>query len=159
MSFPLLLPSLNLELERYTKPLGLIHNDICDLKLVQTRGGNKYFITCVDDSTKYYYVYLLKTKAEAIEKFVLYKSEVENKLNKKIKVLRSDRCSEYESPFVDFCAQHGIIHETKTPYSPQSNGVAERKNRTLKEMINAMLLNLVYHKTCEEKAFYLLITF
>ena len=86
-------------------------------------------------------MYLLKSKDEAIEKFVLYKNEVDNQLNKKIKVLRSDRGSEYESPFVDFCAQHWIIHETTTPYSPQSNGVAERKNRTLKEMINAMLIS------------------
>ncbi|WJZ99453.1 hypothetical protein VitviT2T_017897 [Vitis vinifera] len=127
--------------ERNTEPLDLIHSDICDLKFVQTRGGNKYFITFVDDSTKYCYVYLLKSKDEAIEKFVLYKTEVENQLNKKIKVLRSDRGGEYESPFVDICAQHGIIHETTTPYSPQSNGVAERKNRTLKEMMNAMLIS------------------
>ena len=95
----------------------------------------------MDDSTKYCYVYLLKSKGEAIEKFVLYKNEVENQLNRKIKVLRSDRGGEYESPFVDLCAQHGIIHETTAPYSPQSNGVAERKNRTLKEMMNAMLIS------------------
>ncbi|RVW75987.1 Retrovirus-related Pol polyprotein from transposon TNT 1-94 [Vitis vinifera] len=82
-----------------------------------------------------------KLNDEAIEKFVLYKNEVENQLNKKIKVLRSDRGGEYESPFVDICAQHGIIHETTAPYSPQSNGVAERKNRTLKEMMNAMLIS------------------
>ena len=56
-------------------------------------------------------------------------------------MLRSDRGREYESPFVDLCAQHGIIHETTAPYSPQSNGVAERKNRTLKEMMNAMLIS------------------
>ena len=128
-------------IERDTEPLDLIHSDICDLKLVQTRGGNKYFITFVDDSTKYCYVYLLKSKGEAIEKFVLYKNEVENQLNRKIIVLRSDRGGEYESPFVDLCAQHGIIHETITPYSPQSNGVAERKNSTLKEMMNAMLIS------------------
>ena len=85
----------------------------------------------MDDSTKYCYVYLLKSKDEAIEKFVLYKNEVENQLNKKIKVLRSDRGGEYELPFVDFCAQHGIIHETTAPYSPQSNEVAERKNLSL----------------------------
>ena len=101
--------------ERYTEPIDVIHSDICDLKLVQTRCGNKYFITFVDDSTKYCYVYLLKTKADAIDKFVLYKNEVENQLNKKIKVLRSDRDGEYESPFVDFCIQHGIIHETIEP--------------------------------------------
>ena len=56
----------------------------------------------VDDISKD--VYLLKSKDEAIEKFVLNKNEVENQLNKKIKVLRSDRGGEYESPFVDFCA-------------------------------------------------------
>ena len=96
--------------ERHTEPLDLIHNDICDLKLVQTRGGNKYFITFVDDSIKYCYVYLLKSKDEAIAKFVLYKNEVENQLNMKIEVLRSDRGGECESSFVDFCAQHGIIY-------------------------------------------------
>ena len=128
-------------IERHTEPLDLIHSDICDLKLVQTRGSNKYFITFMDDSTKYCYVYLLKSKGEAIEKFVIYKNEVENQLNRKIKVLRSDRGGEYESPFVDLCTQHGIIHETTAPCSPQSNGVAERKNRTLKEMMNAMLIS------------------
>ena len=58
-------------------------------------------------------------------KFALYKNKVENKLNKNIKVLRSDRGGEYESSFVDVCAQHGIVYETTTPYSPQSNGVVE----------------------------------
>ena len=77
-------------IEGNTEPLDLIHSDVCDLKSVQTRGGNKYFITFVDDNTKYYYVYLLKSKDEIIEKFVLYKNEVENQLNKKIKMLRSD---------------------------------------------------------------------
>ena len=128
-------------IERNTEPLELIHSDVCDLKFVQTRGGNKYFITFIDDSTKYCYVYLLKSKDEAIEKFVLYKQEVENQLNKKIKMVRSDRGGEYVEPFGEFCSQHGIIHEVTPPYSPQSNGVAERKNRTLKDMINAMLLS------------------
>ena len=59
--------------ERHTEPLNLIHSDICDLKFVQTRCGNKYFITFVDDSTKYRYVYLLKSKDEVIETFGLYK--------------------------------------------------------------------------------------
>ena len=112
-------------IERHTEPLDLIHSDICDFKFVQTKGGNKYFITFVDDSTKYCYVYLLKSKDEVIGKFVLYKIEVENKLNKKIKAFRSDRGSEYELPFADLCAHNEIIHETTTLYSPQSNGVVE----------------------------------
>ena len=68
-------------------------------------------------------------------------SEVENQLDRKIKVIRSDRGGEYEAPFGDFCSKNGIIHQTTAPYSPQQNGVAERKNRTLKEMMNALLLS------------------
>ena len=86
-------------------------------------------------------MYLLKSKDEAIDKFVLYKAEVENQLNKKIKRIRSDRGGEYVSPFAEICAQNGIIHECTAPYSPQQNGIAERKNRTLKEMMNAMLIS------------------
>ena len=86
-------------------------------------------------------MYLLNSKDEAVEKFVLYRNKVENQLNKKIKVLRSDRGGQYESPFVDVCAQHGIIHEITTPYSSISNIVAEQKNCTLKEMMNTMLIS------------------
>nr|CAE01619.3 OSJNBa0042L16.8 [Oryza sativa Japonica Group] len=67
-------------------------------------------------------------------------AEVENQLERKIKRLRSDRGGEYFSnEFASFCEEFGIIHERTPPYSPQSNGVAERKNRTLTEMVNAML--------------------
>ena len=128
-----------LKVERSTGPLELIHSDVCDMKVVQPRGGKKYFITFIDDCTKYCYVYLLRSKDEAIEAFIQYKNEVKNQLNKKVKVLRSDKGEEYESPFGEFCLQHGIVHQTTSPYSPQQNGVAERKNRTLK--MNAMLLS------------------
>ncbi|GJW81726.1 retrovirus-related pol polyprotein from transposon TNT 1-94 [Tanacetum coccineum] len=56
-------------------------------------------------------------------------------------VVRSDRGGEYVSPFVEVCAQHGIRHEFTAPYSPQQNGIAERKNHTLKEMVTAMLIS------------------
>lgn len=128
-------------IERNTEPLELIHSDICDLKFLQTRGGKKYFITFIDDATRYCYVYLLRSKDEALEMFKNYKTEVENQLGRKIKIIRSDRGGEYEAPFVEFCSQHGIIHQTTAPYSPQQNGIAERKNRTLKEMMNAMLIS------------------
>ena len=107
---------------------------------VLTRAGKKYMMTLIDDATKWCYLFLVKTKDEALECFKIYKAEVETPLNKKIKRLRSDRGGEYLSKeFSDFCAEHGIIHETTAPYSPQSNGVAERKNRTLTDLVNAML--------------------
>ncbi|GKA69082.1 retrovirus-related pol polyprotein from transposon TNT 1-94 [Tanacetum coccineum] len=127
--------------KRTTKPLDMVHTDICDLKSLPTKGGNKYFIMFINDCTKYCYAYLLKSKDEAIDKFVLYKNEVENQLGKKIKVVRSDRGGEYVSLFAEVCAQHGIRHEFTAPYSPQQNGIAERKNHTLKEMVTAMLIS------------------
>ena len=68
---------------------------------------------------------------------------MENQLSKKIKRLRIDRGRVYESnPFNSFCEDHGIIHETTPSYSLESNGVAKRKNRTLKEIKkNAMLVS------------------
>ncbi|GKA94145.1 retrovirus-related pol polyprotein from transposon TNT 1-94 [Tanacetum coccineum] len=89
-----------------TEPLDMIHTDICDLKSLPTKGGNKYFIMFINDCTKYYYVYLLKSKDEAIDKFVLYKTEVEDQLGKKIKVVRSDRGGEYVAPFAKLCAKY-----------------------------------------------------
>ena len=128
-------------IERNTEPLDMIHSDMYNLKFAPTRGGNKYFTTFVDNSTKYCYVYLLKSKDGALEKFILYKTEVENQLSGKIKMRMSDRGGEYVTPVGDYCAQHGIRHEVTPPYSPQSNGVAERKIRTLKAIMNAILIS------------------
>ena len=109
--------SLN-KVERSTEPLSLIHTDICVLKLVQTRGGKKYFITFIDDCTRYCYVYLLRSKDEAVEAFRQYKLEVENQLGKPIKIVRSDKGDEYDAQFEEFCFEYGSIHQTTAPYSP-----------------------------------------
>ncbi|RVW47574.1 Retrovirus-related Pol polyprotein from transposon TNT 1-94 [Vitis vinifera] len=95
-------------------------NDLCELNGMLTRGGN----------------------SETFNAFKVYKAEVENQLEKNIKVLRSDRGGEYfSSEFNSFCEEYGIIHECTAPYTPQHNGIAERKNRTFLEMVNAMLLH------------------
>jgi hypothetical protein len=121
-------------------PLDLIHSDLSEMNEILTKGGKQYFITFTDESTIFCYVYLLKSKDEALHYFKTYKAEVENQPERKIKWLRSDRGGEYFSAdFSDFCVEHGIIHESTPPYSPQSNGVAERKNRTLTDLVNAML--------------------
>lgn len=127
--------------KRNSEILDLIHSDICELNGVLTRGGRRYFITFIDDYSKYTYVYLMTNKNEAFSKFQIYKAEVENQLNKKIKIFRSDRGMEYFSnEFDDFCETNGIIHDRTAPYTPQQNGLAERKNRTLVEMVNCMLV-------------------
>ena len=102
-------------------------------------GGNKYFITFIDDCSRYCYVYLLSRKDEAVNAFKSYKAEVETQLNKKIKIIRSDRGGEYKFPFEEICTEFCIVHQMTAPYTPQSNGVTERKNWSLKETLNALL--------------------
>lgn len=67
--------------------------------------------------------------------FKIYKTKVELQLNEKVKRLRTDMGGEYYNP--NYFNSIGVIHEMTAPYSPQSNGVAERKIRVLKERINS----------------------
>jgi hypothetical protein len=107
---------------------------------VLTKGGKRYFMMLIDNDSRYCYVYLLKTKDEALDYFKIFKAEAENQLERKIKRLRSNRGGEYfPILFDEFCAEHGIIHERTPPYSPESNGIAERKNHTLTDLVNIML--------------------
>jgi hypothetical protein len=76
-------------------PLELIHSDLCEMNGVLTKGGKRYFMTLIDDASRFCYVYLLKTKDEALDYFKIYKAEVENQLERKIKRLRSDRGGEF----------------------------------------------------------------
>ncbi|KAK4401030.1 Retrovirus-related Pol polyprotein from transposon TNT 1-94 [Sesamum angolense] len=89
----------------------------------------------------------VQSKDEALEAFKLYKNEVENQLSKTIKAIRSDRGGEYGAPFEEFCSEFGIIHQTTAPYSPQSNGIAERKN------LIAALYDLEIHQMDVKTAF------
>jgi hypothetical protein len=126
--------------ERNFAPLELIHSNLCEMNCVLTKGEKRYFMTLINDATRFCYVYLLKNKDKTLDYFKIYKAEVKNQLERKIKHLRSDRGGEYfPILFDEFCAEHGIIHERTTPYSPESNGIAERKNRTLIDLVNAML--------------------
>lgn len=77
--------------KRSNELLSLMHNDSFDLKTIPTCGGKNYFITFIDDCSKYCYVYLLYSKNEVLNMFKTYKAEVENQLKKKIKILRLDR--------------------------------------------------------------------
>ena len=84
----------------------------------------------------------LKSKDEIAQIFLKYKAKVENQLDKKIKRLRSDRGGEYNTNYIkEYCDENGIIHESFAPYTLEQNDIAEQKNRTLKEMMNAMLLS------------------
>jgi hypothetical protein len=81
--------------ERHLATLELIQSDICEMKSVLAKGGQRYFIIMIDDASRYCYVYLLKTKDETLNCSKIYKAKVENQLDKKIKRFRSDRGGEY----------------------------------------------------------------
>ena len=76
--------------ERATNLLALVHTDVCGPFDVPTRGNLVYFITFTNDLSRYGYVYLMRHKSEAFEKFKEFRHEVEKQIRKPIKVLRSD---------------------------------------------------------------------
>nr|GFA44301.1 hypothetical protein [Tanacetum cinerariifolium] len=130
------------KVDRQFEILELVHYDICELNGQLTRGGNRYFITFVDDCSRYTYVYLLKSKDQAFETFKFYKAEVENQKGKKIQILRSDSGGEhFSTEFSSYYESQGLIHQRTAPYKPQQNGVAKRKNKVLEDMINTMLIS------------------
>ncbi|GKA61804.1 zinc finger, CCHC-type containing protein [Tanacetum coccineum] len=123
--------------KRETKVLELIHSDLCDLHATPSLGNKKYFVTFIDDASRFCYVYLLHSKDEALDKFKVFKTEVELQQESLIKRFRTDRGGEYMDTL--YFQSVGIIHETTAPYTLQQNGISERKNRVLKEMVNSML--------------------
>ncbi|GJS81755.1 retrotransposon protein, putative, ty1-copia subclass, partial [Tanacetum coccineum] len=128
------------QVERAKDLLGLIHTDVCGPFKITSRQGASYFVTFTDDFSRYGYVYLLKHKHEVFETFKVFQKEVENQLGKTIKSLRSDRGGEYMSQeFLDHLKDHGIIAHRTPPYTPQHNGVSERRNRTLLDMVRSMM--------------------
>ncbi|GJZ23532.1 zinc finger, CCHC-type containing protein [Tanacetum coccineum] len=107
-----------------------------NLNKVPDDSGSVYMLSSTVVNSSFCYVYLLHAKDEDHDKFRIYKTEVELKQNDLIKTLRIDRGGEYYD--LVFFQSVGIIHETTAPYTPQQNGVAERKNKALKEMVNSM---------------------
>jgi hypothetical protein len=106
------LESLTRLLRGHLAPLELIHSDLCEMNGVLTKGGKRYFMTWINDASRFFYVYFLKTKDEALDYFKIYKVEVKNQLERKIKCLRSDHGGEYfPKVFDDFYVEYGIVHE------------------------------------------------
>ncbi|GJR77373.1 zinc finger, CCHC-type containing protein [Tanacetum coccineum] len=120
-----------------TEVLELIYSDLCDMHATPSLGNKKYFVTFIDDASRFCYVYLLHSKNDALDKFKVFKTEVELQQGSQIKRFRTDRGGEYMDTL--YFQSVGIIHKTTALYTPQQNSISERKNRVLKEMINSML--------------------
>ena len=96
--------------DRVDELLDLIHTDVCGPMSVHARGGFVYFITFIDDYSRYGHLYLMRYKFETFERFKEFRNEVEKQLGRSIKSLRSDRGGEYLSQaFLDYLRDNGIL--------------------------------------------------
>ena len=103
-------------------------------------GGNRYYLTFVDDFSRKSWVYLMKEKREVFKYFKIWKAMAERQSGKKMKCFRTDRGGEYLSnEFRRFLEEDGVNHQVTMAGTPQQNGVAERLNRTLQEKARSML--------------------
>ena len=124
-----------------TEKLQLIHtDDMCGPISIPTYNGSKYFLLFIDDFTRYCWIYFLKNKSEVFAMFLKFKVAVENQNAHLIKALRSDNGTEYTSTqFQLFLQKAGIHHQFTVTYTPQQNGVSERKNRSIMNMARCLL--------------------
>src|ERR1044072_2606708 len=123
-----------------TRPLELLHMDLFGPPKYSSFGGNCYGLVIVDDLSRYTWVHFLTFKSETQAVFKRFAKRVMNNYSLKIKHIRSDNGTEFKNTGVqEFLDETDITHEFSAPYTPQQNGVVERKNRTLIEMARTML--------------------
>ncbi|GJU21257.1 retrotransposon protein, putative, ty1-copia subclass [Tanacetum coccineum] len=126
--------------ERAKNILELIHTDVCSPFRIVSREGARYFITFSYDFSRDGYVYMLKHKHEVFEIFKEFQNEVENQLGNRIKAILSDRGGEYmRYEFVEHLKKCDIVSHLTPPYTPQNDGVSERRNQTLLDMVRSMM--------------------
>ncbi|GJT42613.1 putative ribonuclease H-like domain-containing protein [Tanacetum coccineum] len=123
-----------------TKPLFMLHMDLFGPTFVSSLMHKKYCLVVTDDYSRFSWVFFLSTKDETTEILKNFIKEVENLVDKKVKIIRSDNGTEFKNKVMDdFCREKGIKREYSVARTPQQNGVAERKNRTLIEAARTML--------------------
>uniref|UniRef100_A0A2N9JBE9 Integrase catalytic domain-containing protein n=1 Tax=Fagus sylvatica TaxID=28930 RepID=A0A2N9JBE9_FAGSY len=125
---------------RANKPLQLVHADLCGPMKPSSLNKNKYFLLFIDDFSRKTWIYFLKQKSKVFGAFKKFKAFIEKQSGQEIKALRSDRGGEFTSnEFKEFCETNGIRRPLTVPRSPQQNGVAKRKNRSILNMARSML--------------------
>ncbi len=103
-----------------SRKLELVHSDVCGLIQIDLIGGNKYFVTFIDDYSHCVSVYFIKHKSEVPKKFQEFESIVTNETGQKIVKLRTDNGTEYLSTeFQEYLKSRGIQHELTVAYTPQ----------------------------------------
>ena len=127
---------------RATKPLELVHTDVCGPINPAAFDGNRYFVVFVDDFSKFCVVYLLKERAMVFECFKEFKNFMEVRLNTRIKSLMSDNGGEYvSSEFETYLKENGIDHVKSVPYCHAQNGRAERMIQKVQQEARSLLIH------------------
>lgn len=128
---------------RAQQSLELVHTDLCGLISPTTPGGNNYFLLVVDDFSRYMWIEIIKVKSDAYYFFNKIRVAAEAMGNCRLRAFRSDRGGEFNSgEWRELCDTNGIQHYTTAPYSPQQNGVVERRNQTVVEMARCLLKSM-----------------
>ncbi|WVZ94772.1 hypothetical protein U9M48_040631 [Paspalum notatum var. saurae] len=125
---------------RASHKLKLVHGDLCGPVIPTTPSGNKLFFLLVDDLSRYMWLILLSTKDQAITVFTAFQARAEAEAGRKLGTLRTDRGGEFTArTFIEHCAQEGVQRHYTAPYTPQQNGVVERRNQTVMGMARSMM--------------------
>ncbi|KAJ1530147.1 hypothetical protein ONE63_005078 [Megalurothrips usitatus] len=131
---------------RASELLEIVHSDVCEVTDGPSIRGFRYFVTFIDDLTRYTYIGLLKSKDSVFDKFQQYKALVERHTGGKIKNLRSDNGGEHvNEKFKWYFRNEGMLNQHSVARNPQQNGVSERANRTLLEKVRALLKGAGLH--------------
>jgi transposase InsO family protein len=122
-----------------SRPLQLVHSDLCRPMPVESLSKSRFFLTFIDDYSRHCWIYFLAAKGEAFSRFKHFKSTNKNLLQCQLGQLQSDRSGEYLSTeFTHYLDQHGHTRQLTAARTPEQNGVAERKNHTLIEAVRSM---------------------
>ncbi|GJY78472.1 zinc finger, CCHC-type containing protein [Tanacetum coccineum] len=117
---------------RSKNPLDLVYGDLCGPISPATHSGKKLIFLLVDDCTRFMWAYFLTSKDQTFNTFKEFRQQIEMEMRMKLRMLRTDRGGEFTSnEFTKYCKNNGIARQLTAPYSPQQNGVVERRNRTV----------------------------
>jgi transposase InsO family protein len=123
-----------------SRPLELLHIDLFGPTTYASAGGNLYCLVIVDDFSRYTWVFFLHDKSEVSSIFKKFAKKAQNEFDFKIKKIRSDNGKEFDNTnILEYCDEIGIKHEVYAIYTPQQNGIVERKNMTLITLARTMI--------------------
>src|SRR6266498_3557613 len=120
--------------------LELLHMDLFGPTSYKSIGGNLYCLLIVDDYSRYSWMFFLQKKSETMSIFKKFAKRAQNLFGNSIVKIRSDNGIEFKNSHIDdYCDEHEIKHELSSTYTPEQNGVVERKNKTLITLARSML--------------------